>query len=104
MGQAGAYSAVRHYLKAVAALGAADAKKSGRAMVARMKQTPIEDDVLNNARIREDGRVVSDVYLFEVKRPAESHGEWDLYNLKATLGPDVAWRPMAEGGCPLIRS
>ena len=101
MGAAGAYSAVRHYLKAASALGVAQAKQSGRAVVARMKQMPIEDDVLRNARIREDGRVVSDVYLFEVKTPAESKSTWDLYNLRATLGPDRAWRPMAEGGCAL---
>ncbi len=104
MGAAGAYSAVRHYLKAVAALGPAAAKQSGRATVARMKQIPVEDDVLTNARLREDGRVVSDVYLFEVKNPEESHGEWDLYKLRATVGPDRAWRPMAEGGCPLVHS
>lgn len=104
MGQAGAYSAVRHYLEAVASLGAAEAKASGRATVARMKQMPIRDDVLNNARIRDDGRVVSDVYLFEVKRPEESRSEWDVYKLKATLGPDEAWRPMAQGGCPLIHA
>ncbi len=104
MGAAGAYSAVRHYLKAVAALGPADAKRSGRATVARMKQIPIEDDVLTNARIREDGRVVSDVYLFEVKTPAESKSEWDLYNLRATLGPDRGWRPMSEGGCSLVHA
>ena len=103
MGAAGAYSAVRHYLKAVAALGLAEAKRSGAATVARMKQIPIEDDVLSNARIRPDGRVVSDVYLFEVKTPAESRGDWDLYNLRATLGPDRGWRPMDEGGCPLVK-
>ena len=103
MGQAGAYSAVRHYLKAVAALGPAEAKASGRATVARMKQLPIEDDVLANARIREDGRVVSDVFLFQVKRPEDSRSEWDLYTLQSTIGPDQAWRPMAEGGCPLVR-
>ncbi len=104
MGQAGAYSAVRHYLKAVASLGPAQAKASGRATVARMKELPIEDDVLTNAHIRPDGRVVSDVYLFQVKTPAESKSEWDLYNLRATLGPDQAWRPMSEGGCPLVRT
>lgn len=104
MGAAGAYSAVRHYLKAVAALGPAHAKQSGRATVAEMKRIPVEDDVLNHASIRADGRVVSDVYLFEVKAPAESHGEWDLYNLRATLGPDRAWRPMAEGGCSLVHA
>jgi branched-chain amino acid transport system substrate-binding protein len=104
MGAAGAYSALRHYLKAVAALGRAEAKRSGAAVVARMKQIPIEDDVLTNARVREDGRVVSDVYLFEVKSPAESHGDWDFYNLRATLGPDRGWRPMSEGGCKLVHS
>jgi len=104
MGAAGAYSSVRHYLKAVASLGPAEAKRSGRAAVARMKELPVEDDVLSHASIRADGRVVSDVYLFEVKTPAESHGEWDLYNLRATLGPDRAWRPMSEGGCPLVHA
>ncbi|MGI4955262.1 MAG: ABC transporter substrate-binding protein [Janthinobacterium lividum] len=104
MGAAGAYSAVRHYLKAVASLGPAEAKASGRAAVARMKQIPVEDDVLSHASLREDGRVVSDVYLFQVKHPNESKGLWDLYALRATLGPDRAWRPMAEGGCPLVRS
>ncbi len=102
MGQAGAYSATLHYLKAVAALGPEAAKASGRATVARMKQIPIDDDVLNNARIREDGRVVSDVYLFEVKKPADSKSEFDLYTLRATIGPEQAWRPMSEGGCPLV--
>lgn len=104
MGQAGAYSAVTHYLKAVADLGAAEAKRSGRGVVARMKQLPIQDDVLTNARIREDGRVVSDVYLFEVKTPEESKGEWDLYKIKRKLGPDEGWRPMSAGGCPLVKS
>jgi branched-chain amino acid transport system substrate-binding protein len=104
MGQAGAYSAVTHYLKAVADLGAAEAKKSGRAVVARMKQLPIDDDVLTNARVREDGRVVSDVYLFEVKTPEESKGEWDLYKVKRKLGPDQAWRSLSAGGCPLVKS
>ncbi len=104
MGQAGAYSAVRHYLRAAAALGAAEAKKSGRVVVERMKQMPVDDDVLTNARVREDGRVVSDAYLFEVKRPEESKSEWDLYKVAVKLGPDQAWRPMAEGGCPLVRT
>jgi branched-chain amino acid transport system substrate-binding protein len=104
MGAAGAYSAVRHYLKAVLALGPEAAKASGRATVARMKTIPVEDDVLGHASLREDGRVVSDVSLFQVKKPGESHGTWDLYDLRATLGPDRAWRPMAEGGCPLVHS
>ena len=104
MGQAGAYSAVRHYLRAAASLGAAPARASGRAVVERMKQMPVDDDVLTRARVREDGRVVSDAYLFEVKRPADSRSEWDLYTVAAKLGPDEAWRPMAEGGCPLVKA
>ncbi len=102
MGAAGAYVALNHYLKAVASLGPAEAKASGRAAVARMKQLPVDDDVLSHASIRPDGRVVSDVFLFQAKRPNESHGEWDLYKLRATLGPGRAWRPLSEGGCPLI--
>jgi branched-chain amino acid transport system substrate-binding protein len=104
MGQAGAYSAVLHYLKAAAALGPAAAKASGRATVARMKEIPIDDDVLSHASIRPDGRVVSDVYLLQVKTPAESKSDWDLLEVKATIGPDRAWRPMSEGGCPLVPS
>ena len=102
--QANAYSAVRHYLKAVAALGPAAAKQSGSVTVARMKELSVKDDVLTNASIRPDGRVVSDVYLLQTKTLAESKSEWDLLKLQATLGPDQAWRPMAEGGCPLVRS
>ena len=104
MGQAGAYSAVRHYLRAAAALTPAAAKASGRAVVERMKAMPIDDDILTNASIRADGRVVSDAYLFEVKRPEDSRGEWDLYSVAAKLGPDQAWRPMADGGCPLAKT
>jgi branched-chain amino acid transport system substrate-binding protein len=102
MSQAGTYSATLHYLKAVAAIGQAEAKRSGAAVVARMKAIPVEDDVLGRATVREDGRVVSPAYLFEVKRPEESHGPWDYYKLLATVPPEDAWRPLAEGGCPLI--
>ena len=104
MGQAGAYSAVHHYLNAVADLGVATAKASGRATVVRMKQNPIRDDVLSNASMREDGRVVSDVYLFQVKTPEESKSEWDVYNVKKVIPPEQAWRPMSEGGCPLVKT
>jgi branched-chain amino acid transport system substrate-binding protein len=104
MGQAGAYSAVKHYLRAVADLGVPAAKASGAAAVARMKQLPINDDILTNARIRSDGRVVSDSYLFQVKRPQDSKGDWDLYGVKEKLTPDEAWRPESEGGCPLVKA
>jgi branched-chain amino acid transport system substrate-binding protein len=102
MSQAGTYSAVLHYLKAVKAIGASEAKRSGRAVVERMKAIPVEDDVLGNATIRADGRVVSPAYLFEVKSQAESQGAWDYYKLLATVSPEDAWRPLNEGGCPLI--
>ena len=104
MGAAGAYSAVRHYLKAVAALGPSAAKASGAAAVAKMKEIPVEDDVLGNASMRPDGRVVSDVYLFEIKRPEDSHSEWDVYQWRATIGPDRAWRPLVDGNCPLVKA
>ena len=103
MVQAGAYSAVTHYLKAVVDLGPAAARASGRASVARMKLMPVQDDVLTNARIRNDGRVVSDVHLFEVNSPEASKSEWDVLALKATLPPELAWQPEADGGCDLAK-
>ena len=102
MSQAANYSAVKHYLKAVAATGAVMAKRSGAVVVARMKATSVEDDVLGHATIRPDGRVVSPVFLYQVKQPSESRGSWDYYKLIATVMPDDAWRPIAEGGCPFI--
>jgi branched-chain amino acid transport system substrate-binding protein len=104
MSQAACYSGTRHYLRAVAQLGAAEGKRSGAAVVARMKQMPIEDDIYDHATIRADGRVLSPAYLFQVKRPEESHGPWDYYKTLATVAPEQAWRPVAEGGCPLVRT
>jgi len=103
MSQAAAYSATLHYLKAVAAVGAAEAKRSGAAVVARMKAMPVEDDVIGHATVREDGRVITPAYLFEVKRPEESRRAFDYYKLISTVSPEDAWRPLAEGGCPLVR-
>lgn len=103
MSQAAAYSATLHYLKAVTAIGATEAKRSGAAAVARMKAMPVEDDAFGGATVREDGRVVSPAYLFEVKRPDESRGPWDYYRPISTVPPEEAWRPLAEGGCLLIR-
>ncbi|MBR0642017.1 ABC transporter substrate-binding protein [Plastoroseomonas hellenica] len=103
MSQAAAYSATLHYLKAVAAIGPAEAKRSGAAVVARMKTMPVEDDAFGGATLREDGRVVSPAYLFEVKRPGESRGAWDYYKLISTVPPEEAWRPLQEGGCGLVR-
>jgi branched-chain amino acid transport system substrate-binding protein len=97
--QAGVYSAVMHYLKAIDATGTDEAK----AVVARMKATPINDFFARNGRIREDGRMIHDMYLVQVKSPAESKNEWDIYKVLATVPGDYAYRPLAQGGCPLIK-
>jgi branched-chain amino acid transport system substrate-binding protein len=104
MSQAACYAGTLHYLKAVASVGAAEAKRSGAAVVARMKQMPMEDDIYGRSAIREDGRAVSPAYLFEVKKPEESKGEWDYYKLLQTVPADQAWRPLSEGGCSLVRT
>ena len=104
MSQAGNYSCTLHYLKAVTAMGAAAAKADGAATVARMKAIPTDDDCFGPGRIREDGRKIHPVYLFEVKRPAESKHEWDLYKLVATTSAEEAWRPLSEGACPLVKA
>jgi len=103
MAQAGNYSATLHYLKTVTAMGAAEAKKSGAATVARMKAMPTDDDVFGPGRIREDGRKLHPSYLFEVKKPSESKHEWDLLKLVATTPADEAFRPLSESACPLVR-
>jgi branched-chain amino acid transport system substrate-binding protein len=104
MVQAGCYGAALHYLKAVADLGAAAAKADGRATVARMKAMPTDDDAFGPGRIREDGRKLHPVFLFEVKSPAESRGTWDYYKVAATTPGEDAFRPANEGGCSLVRS
>jgi branched-chain amino acid transport system substrate-binding protein len=104
MVQAGCYGAALHYLKAVADMGVAAAKADGRAAVARMKAMPTDDDAFGPGRIREDGRKLHPVFLFEVKSPAESRGAWDYYKTAATTPGEDAFRPMAEGGCALVRS
>jgi branched-chain amino acid transport system substrate-binding protein len=104
MSQAACYSATRHYLQACAALGAAQAKASGRRVVELMKATPVKDDVLGTAKIRNDGTVLSPSYLYDVKRPQESKYPWDYYKLLATIPADDAWRPLAEGGCPFVKA
>ena len=104
MVQAGCYGAALHYLKAVADMGVAAAKADGRATVARMKAMPTDDDAFGPGRIREDGRKLHPVFLFEVKSPAESRGAWDYYKVAATTPGEEAFRPLAEGGCPLVRS
>ena len=98
--QAGLYSATMHYLKAIDAIGTDEAPK----VMAQMRETPINDFFARNGRIRIDGRMVHDMYLFEVKKPEESKGEWDLYKLLATVPGDEAFRPLDKGGCPLVKT
>jgi branched-chain amino acid transport system substrate-binding protein len=101
---AGCYSATLHYLKTVADMGAAEAKKDGVATVNRMKKMPVEDDCFGKTTIREDGRNLVPAYLFEVKQPGESKGPWDYYKqIAVTSGADV-YRPLAEGHCSFIKS
>ncbi len=104
MNHAGCYAATLHYLKAVAAMGLPAAKADGKAVVAKMKAMPTDDDAFGHGSIREDGRGLFPAYLFQVKTPAESKGPWDYYKLLATTPASEAWRPLAEGGCPLVHS
>ncbi len=102
MSHAGCYAGALHYLKAVADMGAAAAKQSGGATVARMKAMPTDDDAFGAGSIRADGRKIHPVYLFEVKTPGESKAPWDYYKLIATTPAEQAFRPLGEGGCPLV--
>jgi branched-chain amino acid transport system substrate-binding protein len=96
--QAGVYSSVLHYLKAVDALKSKDTEK----VMAKMKELPIDDPLFGKGVLRADGRATHPMYLFEVKKPAESTGEWDLYKTLATIPAEEAFRPLNEGGCPLV--
>ncbi len=96
---AGCYSAVLHYLKAVAGGGAA--RTSGRAAIAAMKALPTDDDCFGAASVRADGRFLCDTHLFQVKSPAESTGPWDIYRLVSSTPGARAFRPLAEGGCTM---
>ncbi len=96
--QAGVYSAVAHYLKAISALGSDEAQ----AVVGKMREMPIQDFFADHGVIRPDGRMVHDMYLVEVKKPAESHYPWDYYKIVKTIPGEEAFRPMSEGGCPLL--
>ena len=98
--QAGLYSATMHYLKAIEAIGTDEAPK----VMAQMRATPINDFFAKNGKIRIDGRMVHDMYLFEVKKPEESKGPWDLYKLLATVPGDEAFRPLDKGNCPLVKT
>ena len=93
--QVGTYSAVRAYLKAVEATNSDDPKT----VIAKMRETPVKDAFTSNGKLRPDGRMVHDVYVVQIKSPAESQGEWDLLKLVAALPGDQVFRPLAEGGC-----
>jgi branched-chain amino acid transport system substrate-binding protein len=97
--QAGIYSSVSHYLKAVKAAGSTDSA----AVMKIMKDTPINDMFARNGKIREDGRMVHDMYLFEVKKPSESKGRWDDYKLLATIPGNEAFQPLESSRCPLVK-
>jgi len=104
MVHAGAYSCVRHYLKAVTTMEVTQAKTDGAVTVSRMKALQTDDDCFGAGRIRDDGRKIHPCYLFQVKKPAESKGPWDYYNLLGTVPAEEAFRPLKDGGCPLIKS
>src|ERR1700761_7495365 len=97
--QAGVYSSVTHYLQAVKAAGTTDSA----AVIKIMKDTPINDFFAKNGRIREDGRMVHDMYLFEVKKPSESKGRWDDYKLLATVPGNEAFQSLELSRCPLVK-
>jgi branched-chain amino acid transport system substrate-binding protein len=99
MVHAGVYSAVLHYLKAVEALKSDDGTK----VVAKMKEMPTDDPLFGKGSVRADGRKIHPAYLFEVKKPAESKAPWDYYKLRATIPAEDAFRPLAEGGCELVK-
>ncbi|MDB5363937.1 MAG: Extracellular ligand-binding receptor [Rhodospirillales bacterium] len=97
--QAGVYSSVLHYLKAVKAVGSKDPQK----VLAWMRANKVDDFFSHGGYIREDGRMVHDMYLVQAKTPAESKSEWDLYKVLKTMPGDEVYRPLKDGGCPLIK-
>ncbi len=97
--QAGVYSSTLHYLQAVDKAGTTD---SGPVMQA-MREAPIHDFFARDGHIRPDGLMVHDMYLFQVKTPAESKGPWDLYKRVATIQGDQAFQPLSLSRCPLIK-
>jgi branched-chain amino acid transport system substrate-binding protein len=97
--QAGTYSSTLHYLKAVQATGTDDTDTVNK----WMRANPINDMFVKNGRIREDGRMMREMYLFEVKSPAESKYPWDYFKLKATVPAEQAFRPLSQSVCPLVK-
>jgi len=99
MGDAGDYSSTMHYLQAVQAAGTDEAQ----AVMNKMREMPINDFFAKNGRIREDGRMVHDMYVYEVKKPSESKGDWDFYKLREVIPGDQAFRPLKDSACPLVK-
>ncbi|MBR0755671.1 ABC transporter substrate-binding protein [Bradyrhizobium jicamae] len=99
MGDAGDYSSTMHYLKAIEAAGTDEAK----AVMSKMREMPINDFFAKNGRIREDGRMVHDMYVYEVKQPSESKGEWDFYKLREVIPGEQAFRPLKDSLCPQVK-
>jgi branched-chain amino acid transport system substrate-binding protein len=99
MSQAGLYSSVMHYLKAVKAAGT---DETG-AVMQKMREMPINDMFAKNGRIREDGRMVHDMYLYQVKKPSESKSPWDYYKLVSTIPGEQAFQPLSASACPLVK-
>ena len=99
MNQAATYSATLHYLKAVKAAGTRDTK----AVLAKMRETPVRDAFTDNGHLREDGRMVHSMLLLEVKKPEESKYPWDYYKILAEVPGDQVFRPLKDGGCPLVK-
>jgi branched-chain amino acid transport system substrate-binding protein len=101
---AGSYSAVTHYLKAVAAMGVDQAKSSGRAAVAQMKALPVNDPLYGTGTVRADGKHIHANRVWETKTPAESKGEWDQFKLLTTIPGDKAFQPMEVLGCAFVKA
>lgn len=99
MNQAATYSATLHYLNAVKAAGNSDTKP----VLAKMRETPVRDAFTDNGVVREDGRMVHSMFLFEVKKPEESKGPWDYYKVLAEVPGDQVFRPMKDGNCPYVK-
>lgn len=104
MTQAGDYSAVTHYLRAVKLLGAQKAKSSGRGIIDVMKSIPTDDDAFGSGMVRADGRKLHPMHVFEVKAPSESKYQGDVFRHLSSISTEQAFRPLKDGGCPLIKS
>jgi branched-chain amino acid transport system substrate-binding protein len=98
--QAGVNSALRHYFKAVAATNSVDSET----VIAQMRKTPVNDFFAQGGVVREDGRMVHDMYLMRIKKPEESKSKWDLYEYLSTVKGNDAFRPLSEGGCPYVKT